>query len=236
MITGSSGTTTSDPGPPMMDPQHHRAYWAAADRTEHHRVCRTGRNGRLPRMPPRAKRKNTAHAAPSRTKERRTCRAGQNGGPPCSPGHTRQNGTPMPRRAEQNTTMHTGLRQTERNTTAHTGPRQTERKTSAYAAPGGTEDRRACCPGRKGRTLRIPRQAEQKTAAHSALGRTEDRRTYRRPHRTGRKTAAHEGSLLRIPQAMPGRKEDDNNDAMPGMKKDDNHNATLGIKEDEHDE
>ena len=55
-------------------------------------------------------------------------------------------------------------------------------------------------------------------------------------HRTGRKTAAHEGSLPRILQATPGRKEDDNNDATPGMKKDDNHDATSGMKEDEHDE
>jgi len=94
----------------------------------------------------------------------------------------------------------------------------------------------------------MPRRAERKTAAHAALGRTEDRRTYRRPHRTGWKTAAYEGSLPRIPQATPGRKEDDNNDAtpgrkeddnddaMPGIKKDDNLDATLGMKEDEHDE
>jgi len=82
----------------------------------------------------------------------------------------------------------------------------------------------------------MPHRAERKTAAHAAPGRTEDRRTYRRMHRTGRKTAAHEGSLPRILQATPGRKEDDNNDATPGMKKDDNHDATSGMKEDEHDE
>ena len=76
----------------------------------------------------------------------------------------------------------------------------------------------------------------------------EDRRTYRRPHRTGRKTTAPEGSLPRIPHAtlgrteddndhaMPGRKEDDNDHATPGMKKDDNHDATPSMKEDEHDE
>ena len=94
----------------------------------------------------------------------------------------------------------------------------------------------------------MPRRAEWKTAVHDEPGRTEDRCTYRRPHWTGRKTAAHEGSLPRIPQAMPGRKEDDNDDAMPGrkeddnddatlgMKKDDNHDATPGMKEDQHDE
>jgi len=74
------------------------------------------------------------------------------------------------------------------------------------------------------------------TAAHAVPCRPEDRHTYRRPYRTGRKTAAHEGSLLRIPQAMPGMKEDDNDDATPGMKKDDNNNAMLGMTEDEHDE
>jgi len=94
----------------------------------------------------------------------------------------------------------------------------------------------------------MPPRAERKNAVHAALSRTEDRRTYRMPHRIGRKTAAHEGSLPRIPQATPGRKEDDNddatpgskeednNDATPGIKKDDNHDATLGMKEDEHDE
>ena len=82
----------------------------------------------------------------------------------------------------------------------------------------------------------MPRRAELRTAAHTAPGTTEDRRTYRRPHQTGRKTAAYEGSLLCIPLATPGRKEDDNDDATPGMKKDDNHDATPGMKEDEHDE
>jgi len=94
----------------------------------------------------------------------------------------------------------------------------------------------------------MQRPAEWKTAVHATPGRTEDRRTYRRPHRTGRKTAAQETCLPCIPQATPGRKEDDNDDAMlgskeddnddatPGMKKDDNHDATPGMKEDEHDE
>ena len=94
----------------------------------------------------------------------------------------------------------------------------------------------------------MPPQTERKTAAHAAPGRTEDGCTYRRPHWTERQTAAHEESLTRIPQAVtgrteddnddatPGRKEDDNHDAMLGMKKDDNHNATPGIMEDEHDE
>ena len=94
----------------------------------------------------------------------------------------------------------------------------------------------------------MPRRAERKTAAQAAPRRTEDRRTYRRPHRTGQNTAVHEGSLPRIAQATPGRKEDDNDDAtpgrkeddnddaIPGMKKEDNHDATLGMKEDEHDE
>ena len=118
----------------------------------------------------------------------------------------------------------------------HTGPRQTEWKTSAYAAPGGTEDRLASRPGQKGRTPRMPRQAERKTAAYAAPGRTEDHRTYRRTHRTGRKTAVYEGSLLCIPQGTPGMKEDDNDDATPGMKKDDNNDTTPGMKEDEHDE
>jgi len=149
MITGSSGSATSDPGPPMTDPQHRRAYRAVPDRTEHRRVCRTGRNRRPPCMPPRAERKNATRATPSRTEEHRVCRAGQNVGPPHTPGRARQNGTPMPRRAERNPTAHTGPRQTERNTAAHTGPRQTERKTSAYATPGGTEDRRARAPGGK---------------------------------------------------------------------------------------
>jgi len=98
------------------------------------------------------------------------------------------------------------------------------------------EDRRACHPGRKARTPRMPRQVERKTVAHAMLGRTEDRHTYRRPHRTGRKTAGYEGSLPHIPQATPGRKEDDNDDAMPGMKKDDNNDTTPSMKEDEHDE
>jgi len=82
----------------------------------------------------------------------------------------------------------------------------------------------------------MPCRAERKTAAHAVPGRREDRRTYRRPHWTGRKTAAHEGSLLHIPQATLGMKEDDNDDATPGMKNDNNNNATLGMKEDEHDE
>ena len=94
----------------------------------------------------------------------------------------------------------------------------------------------------------MPARAERNNTAHTVLGRTEDRRTYRRPHRTGRKIAVHEGSLPRIPQATPGRKEDDNDDATPGnkeddnddatpgMKKDDNHDATPGMKEDKHDE
>jgi len=82
----------------------------------------------------------------------------------------------------------------------------------------------------------MPRRAERKTTAHAAPGRTEARRTYRRPHRTEQKTAAHEGSLPYIPQATLGRKEDDNDDATRDMKKDDNHDATLGMKEDEHDE
>jgi len=209
MITESSGRATSDPGPPMTDPQHRRAHWtapdrteprrayqAAPDRTEHHRICRTGQNGRPPHMPPRAERKNAAHAAPSTTDERRACRAGQNGGPPRTPGRARQNGTPMPRRVERNTAAHTGPHQTERNTAAHTGPRQTGWKTSTYAAPGGTEDHRACRPGWKGRAPRMPRRAERKTAAHTE-GRTgQDGRppcmregcgAYRRPHRAGRK-------------------------------------------------
>jgi len=92
------------------------------------------------------------------------------------------------------------------------------------------------------------RRAEWKTAAYAAPGRMENCRTYRRPHRTGRKITAQEGSLPRILQAMlgrqeednidamPGRKEDDNDDAMPGMKKDNNRDAMLGMKEDEHDE
>jgi len=94
----------------------------------------------------------------------------------------------------------------------------------------------------------MPRQAERKTSTHAAPCRMEERRTYRRPYRTGRKTATYEGSLLCILQATPGRKkddnddatlgrkEDDNDDATPGMKKDDNHDATPGMKEDEHDE
>jgi len=82
----------------------------------------------------------------------------------------------------------------------------------------------------------MPPWAERKNAAHAAPSRTEDRCTYRRPHLTGRKTAAHEGSLPRILQATPDRKEDDNDDAMPGMKKDDNYDAMPGMKEDKHDE
>ena len=56
------------------------------------------------------------------------------------------------------------------------------------------------------------------------------------PRRAEWKTATHEGSLPRIPQATPGMKEDDNDDATLGMKKDDNNDATPGMKEDEHDE
>jgi len=82
----------------------------------------------------------------------------------------------------------------------------------------------------------MPCRVERKTAVHAAPTRTEDHHTYRRAYRTGRKTAAHEGSLPHIPQAMPGMKEDDNDDATPGMKKDDNNNATPGMKEDENDE
>ena len=147
--------------------EHRPTYRAAPDRTEHCCVCRTGRNGRLPRMPPRAERKNAAHAAPSRMEECHMCCARQNGGPPHTLGRARHNGTPMPRRAERNTAAHTGLRQTEQNTAAHTGPCQTQWKTSTYAAPGGTEDRRAYRPGWKGRTPRMPRRAERKTAAHT---------------------------------------------------------------------
>jgi len=180
-----------------MDPQHRRAYRAAPDRTEHRRVCRTRRNGRPPRMPPRVEWKNAVHAVLSRMEEHRACRAGQNGGPPPTPARARQNGTPMPRRVEWNTAVHTGPHQTERNTAAYTGPRQTERKTSTYTAPGGTEDRRAGRPGRKGKTPHIPRRAEWKSAAHT-VGRTgQDGRpprmrevccVYRRPRWAGRKT------------------------------------------------
>jgi len=236
MITGSFGSATSEPGPPKTDPQHRHAYRAAPDRTEHRCVCRTGQNGRGPRMPSLAERKNAVHSVQSRTEERYVYRTGQNGGPPCTPGRAKQNGTPMLRRAQRNTTVHTGPRQTERNTAVHTRPHQTERKTSTYAAPGGTEDHRACRPGRKGRTPRMPCRAELKTTVHATPGTTEDRRTYRRLYCTGRKTAAHDGSLLRIPQATLGSTEDDNDDAMPGMKKDNNHDATPGMKEDEHDE
>ena len=151
---------TSDPGPPMMDPQHRRAYRATPDRTEQCRVCCTGCNGRPLRMLPRAERKNAAHAVLSRMEERRACRAGQNGGPwwqhrrayratpnitehlcragqngtpPRTPGRARQNGTPprIPGRARQNGRP---LRM----------PHQVERKTSAYADLGGKEERRAC--------------------------------------------------------------------------------------------
>jgi len=170
MITGSFGSATSDPGPPMTDPQHRRVYRTTPDRTEHHRVCPTGWNGRPPRILPRAERNNATHATPSRMEEHRAFCAGQNGGPPRTPGHTKHNGTPMPRRAEQNTTAHTAPRQTEQNTVAHTGPRQTGRKTSTYAAPGGSEDRHTWRPRRKGRTLRRPCCAERKTTAHAAPG------------------------------------------------------------------
>jgi len=157
MITGSSGSATSDPGPPMTDLQHRREYPAAPDRMEHRRLCRTRRNGRPPRMPPQAERKNTAHAVPSRTEEHRVCHAGKNRGPPRTLDHARQNGTPMSRRAEWNISAHTGPRQTERNTATHTGPRQTERNTTGYAAPRGTGDCRACRPGWNGRTPGMPR-------------------------------------------------------------------------------
>ena len=204
MITGPSGSVTSDPGPPMMDPQHrrahraapnrtepHRAYPAAPDRTEHCRVCRTGRKGRPPCMPHQAERKYAAYATSSRMDERHMCRAGQNGGPPCTLCCVRQNGTPIPHRVERITAAQTGPCQTERNTAAHTGPCQIGRKTSAYTAPGGTEDRCACRPGRKGRTLRMPRRAERKTTAHTA-GRTgQDGRPPRMPYRAEQKTAAH---------------------------------------------
>jgi len=80
----------------------------------------------------------------------------------------------------------------------------------------------------------MPYRAEWKTIAHDAPSRTEDPHTYQRLHQTGRKTAAHEGSLPRIPQATPGRKEDDNNDATPGRKEDDNNDATPGRKEDDN--
>jgi len=80
----------------------------------------------------------------------------------------------------------------------------------------------------------MPHRAERKTDAHAAPCRTELHRIYRRPDQTGRKTPAHEGSLPRIPQGTPGRKEDDNDDATPGMKKDDNHDTMPGMKEDEH--
>ena len=76
--------------------EHRRAYRAAPDRTEDLRVCRTVRNGRLPRMPPGSERKNAAHATWGRTEDRRAYRAGQNGRPPR-----------MPRRPERKTATHT---------------------------------------------------------------------------------------------------------------------------------
>jgi len=97
-------------------------------------------------------------------------------------------------------------RRAERNTDAHTVPSQTEWKTSTYAASGETEDRHACRPGWKGRMPRMPRRAERKTDVHATAGRMEDRCTYRRLHRTGRKTAAHEESLPRLPQASGKKK------------------------------
>jgi len=143
--------------------------------------------------------------------------------------------------------MHTGPHQTERNTYAAPGrteycrshwaaPDRTEHRRAYQATPDRTEDLHVCRTERKGRPPCMPPQAERKNAAHAALSRTEDRRTYRRLHWTGRKTATHEESLPRIPQATLGRKEDDNDDATPGIKKDDNHAATPSMKEDEHEE
>jgi len=109
-------------------------------------------------------------------------------------------------------------------------PHRAERKTTVYADPGGKEERCACRDEQNGRLPCMPRRAERKTAAHTE-GRT-----------------GQDGSLPRILQATPGRKEadnddamlgrkeDDNDDATPGMKKDDNHDTTPGMKEDEHDE
>jgi len=54
------------------------------------------------------------------------------------------------------------------------------------------------------------------------------------PRRAERKTAAHEGSLLHIPQTTPSRKEDNNNDATPGRKEDDNDDTTPGMKKDDN--
>ena len=141
-------------------------------------------------MPPQAERKNAAHATPSRTEERRACCAGQNRGLLRTPGRARQNGTPMPLWVE-------------RNTAAHTGPHQTERNTAAYAAPGGTGDRRACRPGRNGRTSHMPRRAEWKNAARVAPGRTEDRRAHwAAPDRTEHLCRAGQNGT---PPCIPGR-------------------------------